>query len=56
MDGAKSQLNQRLDELSKATAMDGLVRKAEDHAQELMDLAMYFQMYVLSHETCMFCM
>ncbi|KAM9461695.1 laminin subunit alpha-3 [Clarias gariepinus] len=48
MDGAKSQLNQRLDELSKATAMDGLVRKAEDHAQELMDLAMYFQMSLLN--------
>ncbi|KAF5898538.1 cathepsin L1-like [Clarias magur] len=48
MDGAKSQLNQRLGELSKATAMDVLVRKAEDHAQELMDLAMYFQISLLN--------
>lgn len=44
VDGANSQLNKRLDELSKATAMDIIVRKAEEHAQELMDLAMHFQM------------
>ncbi|XP_026792120.3 laminin subunit alpha-3 [Pangasianodon hypophthalmus] len=48
LDGAKSQLNQRLVELSKATAMDVIVRKAEEHAQELMDLAMHFQMSLLS--------
>lgn len=39
-----SLLNQKLDELSEATAMDVIVRKAEEHAQELMDLAMHFQM------------
>ncbi|XP_053491105.1 laminin subunit alpha-3-like [Ictalurus furcatus] len=48
VDGANSQLNQRLDELSKATAMDIIVRKAEEHAQELMDLAMHFQMSLLN--------
>ncbi|KAI5626541.1 laminin subunit alpha-3-like, partial [Silurus asotus] len=48
LDGAKSQLNQRLDELSKATGMDNLVRNIEEHAQELMDLAMHFQMSLLN--------
>ncbi|KAK3533777.1 hypothetical protein QTP70_027346 [Hemibagrus guttatus] len=48
LDGAKSQLNQRLFELSNATAMDDIVRKAEEHAQELLDLAMHFQMSLLN--------
>ncbi|XP_046712935.1 laminin subunit alpha-3 [Silurus meridionalis] len=48
LDGAKSQLNHRLDELSKATGMDNLVRNTEEHAQELMDLAMHFQMSLLN--------
>lgn len=37
-------LKQKLDELSKALAMEVIVRKAEEHAQELMDLAMHFHM------------
>ncbi|XP_060735469.1 laminin subunit alpha-3 [Tachysurus vachellii] len=48
LDGAKSQLNQRLFELSNATAMDVIVRKAEEHAQELMKLAVHFQMSLLN--------
>ncbi|KAL7867133.1 hypothetical protein AOLI_G00149470 [Acnodon oligacanthus] len=49
LDGAEMGLKQKLDELSRATAKEGLVREAEEHAQNLMDLAMYFQMSLLNY-------
>lgn len=47
-DGAKTDLDAKLELLSEATAKEGIVRQAEEHAQELMKLAMDFQMYVMS--------
>ncbi|KAL6469402.1 hypothetical protein MHYP_G00229260 [Metynnis hypsauchen] len=49
LDGAEIGLKQKLDELSRATAKEGIVREAEEHAQYLMDLAMHFQMSLLNY-------
>lgn len=46
IDGAKNELDAKLKLLSNATAKAGIVRRAEEHAEELMKLAMDFQMYV----------
>ncbi|XP_051550153.1 laminin subunit alpha-3 [Myxocyprinus asiaticus] len=48
IDGAKNYLNAKLDLLSKATAKERIVRRAEEHAQELMNLAMDFQIAILN--------
>ncbi|XP_077082426.1 laminin subunit alpha-3 isoform X2 [Siphateles boraxobius] len=48
IDGAKTDLDAKLELLSKATAKQGIVRRAEEHAQELMKLAMDFQMVIVS--------
>ncbi len=42
IDGAKNDLEAKLELLANAKA--GIVRQAEEHAQELMKLAMDFQM------------
>ncbi|KAK9967620.1 hypothetical protein ABG768_002006 [Culter alburnus] len=47
-DGAKTDLDAKLELLSEATAKEGIVRQAEEHAQELMKLAMDFQMVILN--------
>ncbi|XP_036442969.1 laminin subunit alpha-3 [Colossoma macropomum] len=49
LDRAEVGLKQKLDELSRATAKEGIVREAEEHAQYLMDLAMHFQMSLLNY-------
>uniref|UniRef100_W5LF91 Laminin, alpha 3 n=1 Tax=Astyanax mexicanus TaxID=7994 RepID=W5LF91_ASTMX len=49
IDGAETDLNLKLSELSKATALQGIVREAEEHAQDLMNLAMHFQMSMLNY-------
>ncbi|KAA0712146.1 Laminin subunit alpha-3 [Triplophysa tibetana] len=46
VDGAKKHLNRKLDLLSQATAKAAIVRRAEEHAEDLMNLAMDFHMYV----------
>ncbi|KAG1945758.1 laminin subunit alpha-3 [Pimephales promelas] len=48
IDGAKTNLDAKLEQLSSATAKQGIVRRAEEHAQELMKLAMDFQMVIVS--------
>ncbi|XP_052447159.1 laminin subunit alpha-3 [Carassius gibelio] len=48
IDGAKNSLEAKLDLLANATAKAGIVRQAEEHAQELMKLAMDFQMFIRS--------
>lgn len=48
IDGAKTNLDAKLELLSKATAKQGIVRRAEEHANELMKLAMDFQMYTMT--------
>ncbi|XP_072516815.1 laminin subunit alpha-3 isoform X2 [Salminus brasiliensis] len=49
LDGAKTGLMAKLSELSKATAKQDIVREAEEHAQDLMNLAMHFQMSLLNY-------
>lgn len=44
IDGAKNDLEAKLELLANATAKAGIVRQAEEHAQELMKLAMDFQL------------
>ncbi|RXN20460.1 laminin subunit alpha-3-like protein [Labeo rohita] len=48
IDGAKNELDAKLKLLSNATAKAGIVRRAEEHAEELMKLAMDFQMVILN--------
>ncbi|KAL0160421.1 hypothetical protein M9458_044146, partial [Cirrhinus mrigala] len=48
IDGAKNELDAKLKLLSNATAKTGIVRQAEEHAEELMKLAMDFQMVILN--------
>ncbi|XP_051979635.1 laminin subunit alpha-3 isoform X2 [Xyrauchen texanus] len=48
IDGAKNSLDAKLNLLSKATAKERIVSKAEEHAQELWNLAMDFQMVILN--------
>lgn len=48
IDGAKTDLDAKLELLSNATAKQGIVIRAEEHAKELMKLAMDFQMYIMS--------
>ncbi|KAL1251410.1 hypothetical protein QQF64_019206 [Cirrhinus molitorella] len=48
IDGAKNELDAKLKLLANATAMAGIVRRAEEHAEELMRLAMDFQMVILN--------
>ncbi|XP_016317754.1 laminin subunit alpha-3 [Sinocyclocheilus anshuiensis] len=48
IDGAKNELEAKLELLANATAKAGIVRQAEEHAQELMKLAMDFQMFIRS--------
>ncbi|KAK7126755.1 hypothetical protein R3I94_018067 [Phoxinus phoxinus] len=48
IDGAKTDLDAKLELLSNANAKQGSVRRAEEHAKELMKLAMDFQMVIVS--------
>lgn len=48
VDGAKSHLNRKLDLLSQATSKAAIVRRAEEHAEDLMKLAMDFHMAILN--------
>ncbi|CAM4657092.1 unnamed protein product [Leuciscus chuanchicus] len=48
IDGAKTDLDAKLALLSNATAKRGIVIRAEEHAKELMKLAMDFQMVIVS--------
>ncbi|XP_058615588.1 laminin subunit alpha-3 isoform X2 [Onychostoma macrolepis] len=48
IDRAKNDLEAKLELLANATAKAGMVRQAEEHAQELMKLAMDFQMFIRS--------
>lgn len=48
IDGAKNNLEAKLELLSNATAKQEIVRQAEKHAQELTKLAMDLQMCVRS--------
>ncbi|TRY94415.1 hypothetical protein DNTS_027949 [Danionella cerebrum] len=48
IDGGRSRLETKLQKLSNATAKEGIVWQAEDHAEELMKLAMDFQTIILN--------
>ncbi|XP_067271911.1 laminin subunit alpha-3 [Pseudorasbora parva] len=48
IDGAKTDLDAKLELLSIAVTKEGIVRRAEEHAQELTKLAMDFQMIILT--------
>ncbi|XP_057181158.1 laminin subunit alpha-3 isoform X1 [Triplophysa rosa] len=48
VDGAKEHLNRKLDLLSQATSKAAIVRRAEEHAEDLMNLAMDFHMAILN--------
>ncbi|KAI4872935.1 hypothetical protein NFI96_023621 [Prochilodus magdalenae] len=49
LDGAQTDVKRKLNELSKASALETIVRQAEEHAQYLMDLAMQFDMSLLNY-------
>ncbi|XP_043079405.1 laminin subunit alpha-3 isoform X2 [Puntigrus tetrazona] len=48
IDGAKNNLEAKLELLANATSKAGIVRQAEEHAQELMKLAIDFQVFIRS--------